>query len=55
MCGVFVRDRTLSGIVHEHGVDLAFEKISENGPTLQASGLSVTDAKKRLRLPRMGK
>ena len=31
-----------------HGVDLAFEKISENGPTLQASGLSVTDAKKRL-------
>ena len=31
-----------------HGIDLAFEKISENGPTLQASGLSVTDAKKRL-------
>ena len=31
-----------------HGIDLAFEKISENGPMLQASGLSVTDAKKRL-------
>ena len=32
----------------KHGIDLAFEKISENGPMLQASGLSVTDAKKRL-------
>ena len=32
----------------KHGIGLAFEKISENGPMLQASGLSVTDAKKRL-------
>ncbi len=32
----------------KHGIDLAFEKISENGPMLQASGLSVNDAKKRL-------
>ena len=30
-----------------HDVDLAFEKISENGPTLRALRLSVTDAKKR--------
>ena len=31
-----------------HSIGLAFEKISENGPMLQASGLSVNDAKKRL-------
>ena len=31
-----------------HSISLVFEKISENGPVLQASGLSVNDAKKRL-------
>ena len=31
-----------------HDIALAFEKISENGPMLRDSGLSVTDAKKRL-------
>jgi predicted DCC family thiol-disulfide oxidoreductase YuxK len=32
----------------KRGIDLGFEKISDKGPVLNSSGLSVTDAKRRL-------